>query len=116
MCGIAGMVRFDQKPAEADLLLFPSLLEGFGLPIREAQIAGRPIITNNKSLMKEVSGKEAFLVNPFNAVSSRNGILRLLQEPAYRDQLILEGFQNIKKKEVPVIVQQYLELYYSLAD
>src|SRR3990167_6327176 len=73
--GIEGRVKFlgyvpDEKmPAlysNALALVFPSLFEGFGLPILEAQASGCPVITSNISSMPEVAGKGALLVNPYN--------------------------------------------------
>ena len=58
-----------KKYQESDIVLFPSLYEGFGMLIIEANAVGRPVITSNISPMKEVAGTAAVLVDPFNVDS-----------------------------------------------
>lgn len=67
---------------DCDMLLFASTYEGFGVPILEAQITGRPVVTSNISPMDEVTGRilgkdSAISVNPFDIKDIRNGILKL---------------------------------------
>ncbi len=65
---------------EAELLLYPSLYEGFGLPILEAFHAGTPVVTSNTSSMPEVAGNAAELVDPSSVESIRTGITTVLNE------------------------------------
>lgn len=65
---------------EAELLLYPSLYEGFGLPILEAFHFGTPVVTSNVSAMPEVAGNAAELVNPESVESIRKGIKTILGE------------------------------------
>lgn len=75
-------------------LVFPSLFEGFGLPILEAQACGCPVITSNLSSMPEVGGKGAIYVNPYSV----EGIIRGIREIGeMRKKLIKAGFENIKR-------------------
>src|SRR6185369_6229470 len=73
--GVEGRVRFlgyvgrEQLPGlygGATAFVYPSLLEGFGLPVVEAMACGTPVITSNNSALKEVSGDAAVLVDPFD--------------------------------------------------
>jgi glycosyltransferase involved in cell wall biosynthesis len=80
----------------AEALLFPSLFEGFGLPILEAQSLGCPVITSNLSSMPEVAGKGAILVDPYDIDDIVKGMMRL-QAVGSRQQLIKKGFENIKR-------------------
>lgn len=66
--------------SEAALLLYPSLHEGFGLPILEAFYFGTPVVTSNTSSMPEVAGNAAELVNPESIEGIRQGILNVLNE------------------------------------
>jgi len=66
---------------EAELLLYPSLYEGFGLPILESFHAGTPVVTSASSSMPEVAGNAAELVDPENVESIRTGIEHILNEP-----------------------------------
>lgn len=80
----------------AKALLFPSLFEGFGLPIIEAQACGCPVLTSNVSSMPEVAGKGAILVNPYDIDDIVRGMEKL-QITGYRLQLIKAGFENVKR-------------------
>jgi glycosyltransferase involved in cell wall biosynthesis len=94
-----------------DILLFPTLAEGFGLPIIEAQKAGRVVLTSNISPMKDVAGGAGCLVDPYNENSIREGITKILQDEHYRHTLINQGFENIKRFELEAVVKQYYSVY-----
>ena len=100
--------------ADADMVLFPSTFEGFGLPILEAQKAGRPVITSNISPMKEVAGNGACLIDPLSVPSIRDGVLHVIKDATYRMQLVNAGFENIDRFDVKVIAQQYMNCYQAL--
>lgn len=74
--------------ANADFLLFASTLEGFGMPILEAQVVGVPVITSNISPMKEVAGDGAILVDPNDTQSIRSGVKRLIEDRALAEELV----------------------------
>ncbi|MBK6904841.1 MAG: glycosyltransferase family 4 protein [Saprospirales bacterium] len=100
--------------SSSDLLLFASTLEGFGMPILEAQAVGRPVITSNCSSMPEVAGEGACLVDPFDIDSIREGLLRVIGDGAYRDELVQKGWVNVKRFEAGEVARRYAELYTSL--
>jgi glycosyltransferase involved in cell wall biosynthesis len=100
----------------ADLVLFPSTFEGFGLPIVEGQKSGRPVITSDLSPMKEVAGGAAHLVDPYNVDSIREGVLSVIQQPDYRQQLVEKGLANVRRFSTTAIAAQYLECYNKLAN
>lgn len=100
--------------AESDAIIFPSLYEGFGLPIIEGQKAGRPVITSNISPMKEVAGKGACLVDPYSIDSIREGILKIIDNADYRNDLVKKGFENVKQYEPAIISEQYNQCYIKL--
>ncbi|MBI2334189.1 glycosyltransferase family 4 protein [Candidatus Daviesbacteria bacterium] len=77
-------------------LVFPSLFEGFGLPILEAQACGCPVITSNVSSMPEVAGKGAILVDPYNIDDIVKGMERVKSQES-RVKIIKAGFENIKR-------------------
>ena len=99
------------KYASCDLVLFPSLYEGFGLPILEGQKSGRPVLSSNLSPMKEVAGEGACLVDPFDPESIRKGLLQIKEDSHYREQIVEAGFNNVKKYAAPAIASQYMQLY-----
>jgi glycosyltransferase involved in cell wall biosynthesis len=97
--------------SDCDIVLFPSLYEGFGLPIIEGFKAGRVVLTSDRSPMKEVGGGAACLVDPEDVESIRQGVLRLIRDANYRENLIQRGFQRVREYEPEVIAQQYYQLY-----
>jgi len=102
--------------SEADILCFPSLYEGFGLPILEGQAKKCAVITSNISPMKEVAGSGAVLVDPFSVEEIREAILKVVQEEDFKQELIKKGIQNVKNYLPEKIADLYLELYKKIAD
>ena len=94
-----------------DMLAFVSTYEGFGLPIVEAQATGRPVVTSNILSMPEVAGDAACLVDPFDVSSIREGMLKIIENSTYRDELIQRGFENVKRFRPESIARQYLDIY-----
>ncbi len=98
----------------ADIVSFISTYEGFGLPIIEANAIGRVVITSNLLSMPEVGGNAAHFVNPFDVSAIRAGFELIISDQFYRESLILNGFENVKRFQKEKIVGQYVQLYRSL--
>ena len=75
----------------ATALVFPSLHEGFGLPVLEAFAAGTPVVTSNGSALPEVAGDAALLVDPLDTAGIAEAMLRLLEDAALADILRARG-------------------------
>ena len=75
----------------ASVFAFPSLDEGFGMPVLDAMARGVPVLTSNTSAMPEVSGDAAFLVNPREAGSVREGLVTITQDESLRSSLQSKG-------------------------
>jgi glycosyltransferase involved in cell wall biosynthesis len=88
----------DEEMQEAygtsDFLLFASTLEGFGMPIIEAQMVGLPVITSDVDPMREVAGDGALLCDPMDANSIRTRIEEVTGNREKREALIQRGFVN----------------------
>lgn len=97
--------------ADADVILFPSLYEGFGLPVIEGFRAGRVVVTSNIPPMKEVSDGGACLVDPYDPASIRKGLEQVIQDEGYRQALINRGFEVVRAYEPREIARQYHQLY-----
>lgn len=95
-----GYVPDDELPAllkGALFLSFPSLFEGFGLPVLEAQSYGVPVLTSNNSALPEIAGDAALLVDPTDVDAIADAMLRLSQDEALRQRLIEAGYANVKR-------------------
>ncbi len=97
-----------QEYRNCDIVNFPSLYEGFGMPIIEGQATGRTVVTSNISPMKEVAGEGAVLVDPTNITSMHNGYIEAIENSR---KYIQQGLENVKRFDISKIVKQYLELY-----
>jgi glycosyltransferase involved in cell wall biosynthesis len=98
-----------------DMLLFASTLEGFGMPIVEAQAVGRPVVTSNYSAMPEAAGDGACLVDPFDPASIRAGVECVINDKNYRDELVRRGFVNAQRFSIAKIAAAYAEIYREVA-
>ena len=99
---------------EADILLFCSTIEGFGMPILEAQSVGRVVVTSNISSMPEVAGDGACLVDPLSITDIRKGIEQIWFDKTYRNTLIENGLKNIHRYKPETVARQYEALYEKL--
>jgi len=103
-----------QRYRDCDLLAFPSTFEGFGLPIVEAQATGRPVLTSNISPMREIAGEGACLIDPADPASIRSALVRIISDEKYREQLISQGLENVKRFQLRTVVDRYAQLYREL--
>jgi glycosyltransferase involved in cell wall biosynthesis len=78
-------------------LLYPSLYEGFGFPILEAQSVGTPVLCANSSSLPEVAGDAALLVDPLNVAEIAAAIHQLAQNPLLRRELSHKGYENVRR-------------------
>jgi glycosyltransferase involved in cell wall biosynthesis len=83
--------------AGATAFVFPSLYEGFGLPVVEAMAWGTPVITSSVSSLPEVAGDAAVLVDPYDVDGLARAMQRLLDDACLRDSLIAAGRQRARR-------------------
>jgi glycosyltransferase involved in cell wall biosynthesis len=76
--------------------VYPSLMEGFGMPIVEAMACGCPVITSNISSMPEVAGKAALLVDPYNHQEITDAMRKTVSDEKLREKLIAKGVARSK--------------------
>lgn len=104
-------VEIVREYENCDILSFPSLFEGFGMPIIEAQAVGRPVLTSSREPMESVAGGECVLVDPEDVTSIREGFMKLLTDDKLRERCVTFGLENVKRFRPEAITRQYMELY-----
>ena len=82
--------------AGAHAFAYPSLYEGFGLPVLEAMASGVPVLTSNCSSLPEVAGDAALLIDPEDVEGLTAGLERLLEDQAWRRQAVEKGLRQAK--------------------
>ncbi len=100
---------------ECDALIFASLYEGFGLPVIEAQSTGRVVIASDIEPIKSVAAKAAAFVDPGSVQSIRNGILKVIGDENYRNELVKAGLKNVFRFRPEQIAAAYSKLYNEVA-
>lgn len=99
---------------QCDIVNFPSIYEGFGMPIIEGQATGRPVITSRIEPMTEVAGDAAIFVNPKSINELHESYKRIICDKHLREQLITRGLNNVHRFDLDKICSEYLKLYESL--
>jgi len=97
--------------SHADLFVFPSLYEGFGMPVLEAMACGAPVITSNRTALPEVAGDAAVLVDPEDADELAEAIVRVLETSSLRAELKERGFKRAKQFTWEQAARRTLALY-----
>jgi glycosyltransferase involved in cell wall biosynthesis len=95
----------------ASVLVFPSLHEGFGLPVLEAFAAGTPVITSNATALPEVAGDAALLVDPLDAASIADAMLRVIDDRQLADSLREKGYVRARAHSWDRTAAMTLDVY-----
>ena len=102
------MIKYIQQ---AEILVYPSLYEGFGIPIVEGLSLGTPVITSNIGAMKEVGGDAAVIINPHSAKSIARGIKSIITDDLLKQSLIHKGYERAKEFDWNISAQQLGEVF-----
>ena len=94
LCGYVTDAQLEELYAKARVFAFPSLAEGFGMPVLDAMARGIPVLTSNRSATKEVAGNAALLIDPTDVDSITSGLTRVTQSPTLRNQLRKAGLSR----------------------
>lgn len=100
--------------ARASVFAFPSLDEGFGMPVLEAMASGVPVLTSNRSALPEVAGEAGLLVDPREAESVAEGLRRLASDEDLRAELARRGRERAARFTWEKAVAETWEVYASL--
>lgn len=110
----AGYVAREEQPlwyAGADLFIYPSVYEGFGLPIAEALACGTPTITSNVSSMPEAGGPVAVQVDPKDAEALAHAMQSVLADSTARERALVEGPRWTRRFTAERMVAEYVDAY-----
>lgn len=98
----------------AEVLVYPSVFEGFGLPVAEAQASGCPVITSKTSSLPETAGEAALYINPENPEEIGQAIATVLSDHTLRESLIAKGKINALRFTPEKFANQLEQLYNSI--
>ncbi len=113
-----GYISDEELPAlynGADIFIFPSLYEGFGIPVIEAMACGTPVITSNVASLPEVVGEAGVLVDPFNLEEITTAMYQLLTDTNLHTKLKEKGLQRAKLFSWEKTARETLAVYKELA-
>lgn len=100
--------------ARASVFAFPSLDEGFGIPVLEAMSAGIPVLASDTSSLPEVCGDAALLVNPRSTEAIASGLARLIGDESLRASLVTRGLRHAAEFTWERCVRQTWSVYRTL--
>jgi glycosyltransferase involved in cell wall biosynthesis len=106
--------EFEDFPAlyqQADVFLYPSYYEGFGIPILEALFSEAPVITSRTSSLPEAAGPDAWLVDPHRPEEIAAGIQAILHDEALRKRMVANGYAHATRFRGDGLAEQMMELY-----
>jgi len=112
--GYVGEADLPAITAGAAVLAYPSLYEGFGLPVAQAMAAGTAVLTSNVSSLPEIAGNAAILVDPRSTSEIRDGLECLLTSPALRERLGAAGRCNARRFRWEIAARASLDWFRSL--
>ena len=104
-----------QLYTDCDIVTFVSTYEGFGMPVLEANATGRAVITSINSPMYDLAPGSAHFVDPMDTVSIRQGILRLITDTDYRQELVKAGLLSAQRYTAAITASHYRALYQQMA-
>lgn len=116
---VTGFVADEDLPAlysGAICMAYPSLYEGFGIPVLEAMACGTPVLTSTTSSLPEVAGDSAILVNPYDIDAIQDGLERLISDQDLRETLSQKGLSQAQKFTWEQSARQLKRLYTQLLE
>jgi glycosyltransferase involved in cell wall biosynthesis len=100
----------------ADLFVYPSLNEGFGIPVLEAMACGTPVVTSNTSALPEVAGDAAILVNPYDVEELAHAMHGVLHDEELKQTLTEKGLERAKMFSWEKTARETIEVYRQVAE
>ncbi|SHF82349.1 glycosyltransferase family 4 protein [Pedobacter caeni] len=107
-------VPFDELPSiyqMASAFIYPSIYEGFGIPIIEALYSGVPVIAATGSCLEEAGGENSLYVAPFDHATLATAINGVLNDPTLAEQMKIKGLEYVQKFDTRVIAEDLMKVY-----
>jgi glycosyltransferase involved in cell wall biosynthesis len=93
------------------MFIYPSIFEGFGIPIIEALISQIPVITNNKGCFPEAGGPNSVYIDPLDEIMLAQKINEILDSENLKKDISVKGFKYAEKFHKNKIAEQLMEIY-----
>ena len=98
----------------ADLFIYPSLFEGFGIPIIESLISGTPVITTKEGCFSEAGGPDSIYIDPLNYQEIAHAVDQLLEDTQQQQLMIAAGLKYVQKFDPKKLSKELMEIYQSI--
>ena len=98
----------------AEIMIYPSIFEGFGIPILEALFSKTPVITSKGGCFSEAGGPHSMYVNPLNEKEIENAIIKISKSQLIKEKMINEGFSYAQKFTDKNIATNLFKVYKDL--
>ncbi len=111
---LTGYIKNSDLPyiySGAEMFLYVSLRESFGIPLLESMACGTPVISSNTSAIPEITNDAALLVDPFNISDIANALLKIENDHSYRRKLINKGLERVEKFSWLSTAKRVLDIY-----
>jgi len=95
----------------AEIFVYPSSFEGFGIPILEALVSGTPVITSKGSCFREAGGEGSIYIDPKNISEFSQTIISLLKDKNHQESMKIKGFEHASNFKAQLLVDQLFQLY-----
>lgn len=94
-----------------DVVSFPTFYEGFGMPVIEANVMQKPVISSDIPIIHEVGNDAVYYVNPRDSKTIHSAVLDLIEHPEVYEKYVKLGIKNAKRFSPEVIINQYKKIY-----
>jgi glycosyltransferase involved in cell wall biosynthesis len=99
----------------AHAFIYPSIYEGFGIPVLEAHCCGTPVITTALSSLPEAGGPGALYVDPFNVEEIASKLKEVIEDDAMREKMLSASQQHVTKFTAEKVTSEVMDIYKNLS-